>query len=243
MRGTSLIAGLAILVTMTGVALAEDAPATELKVVYWTGGVAHDYDAITAVLVGPVAKLIRADITVTKDANFLDAPDAKNLNVIFMNHCYEDDKGVLTEKQKQTLLDLVKGGVGVVAIHASYYSFVKWGEYHEFFGARFTKHGSANAVVVVRTVDKKHPITKDLVDSFEVVTELYQSTPLEKDCHVLATAKEKGTDHEFPSVWTRMYGKGRVVTLLAGHFPDSFKGVDFQIQIANSVLWAAGRLK
>jgi type 1 glutamine amidotransferase len=223
-------------------AFAEDAPARKLKVIYWTGGVAHDYEAMAPILCDAMTRLIPMDLKVAKDASFLDSPDAKALDVILMNHCYEDTKGVLTDQQQQTLLDLVRGGVGVVAIHGSYYSFVKWPEYHKFYGATFTRHGSAKAVVVVQTVDKKHPITKGLADSFEVVSELYQSTPPAKDCHVLATAREKGTDQEFPSVWTRIYGKGRVVTLLAGHWPDSFKVADFQNVIARSVLWAGHRL-
>jgi uncharacterized protein len=242
-RGVSVFAGVAILLAIPSITPAEDAPARKIRAVYWTGGVAHDYDAMTPVILEGLARLVPMDIKVAKDAAWLDSPEAKDLDVILMNHCYEDDKGVLTEKQKQTLLELVRGGVGVVALHASYYSFVKWGEYHDFFGARFTKHGSAKAVVVVRTVDAKHPIMKGLDDSFEVVSELYQSTPPEKGCHVMALAREKGTDHDFPSIWTRNYGKGRVVTLLGGHWADSFKVPGFQKVIARSIDWAAGRLK
>jgi len=239
------IAALATVIGFVGaadVSSAEETAPKKLKVVYWTGGVAHDYEQIGPILVEALPKLLPADIKVCKDASFLDAPDAKQLDVILMNHCYEDDKGVLTESQKQALLDLVRGGVGVVAIHGSYYSFVKWDEYHTFYGARFVRHGDAKAVIVVATVDKKHPIMKPLPDAFEVVSELYESTPLEKDCHVLARAREKGTDKDHPSVWTRMYGKGRIVTILAGHWPDSYKVPDFQKLIAQSVLWAGHRL-
>ncbi len=239
MQMTAVLIGLGV---VPAAAIAEDAPAKKIKAVYWTGGVAHDYDAIGKILPPALAKLIDVDFKPCRDASFLDSPDAKQLDVIVMSHCYENVKGVLNEKQKQALLDLVRGGVGVVAVHASYYSFVKWDEVHKFYGARFTKHGSPKATIVVGTVDKKHPITKGLTDAFEVVSELYQSTPLAKDCHVLARAKEKGTTETHPSVWTRMYGKGRVVTILPGHWPDSYRVVDFQKLIARSMQWASGRL-
>jgi type 1 glutamine amidotransferase len=230
------------LVSLPAVARAERPSAKKLRVIYWTGGVAHDYKAIEKVLLPAIGKLTHADITSYDNAGFLSAPDVHSVDVILMNQCYEKPDGVLTDQQAKTLLDLVKGGVGVVAVHASYYSFVKWDEYHELFGARFTVHGKATAAVTVRTVDKKHPIMRDMPPSFEITTELYQSTPLAKGCHVLAMASEKGSDKEFPSVWTRMYGKGRVVTILPGHWPDSYGVKDFQKLIARSVLWAGGRL-
>ncbi len=233
---------LAALVAAPATALADGGSPKKLNVVYWTGGTAHDYDAMTKIFVPALAKRLDTDIKVCRDAKFLDSPQAKDLDVIVMNHCYAKAKDTLTDKQQQALLDVVRGGVGVVAVHASYFSFVKWEEVHKFYGAVFTTHGSAKAVVVVSTVDKKHPIMKDLDASFEVVSELYESTPLAKDCHVLAEAWDKDKRKAHPSVWTRMYGKGRVVTILPGHWPKNYGVPAFQKLIARSAQWAAHRL-
>ena len=59
---------------------------------------------------------------------------------------------------------------------------------------------------------------------------------------LLATAADEGATTAHPSVWTRNYGKGRVVTILPAHWPDAYNVKEFQQLIANSVLWAAGRL-
>jgi len=233
-----LFVGLAVVPVSAGAA---EARGRNVEAVLWIGGFAHDFEAAAKILIEGLEKLIPIEIKVVRDGSFLDSADAKHLDVILMHHCYKSVKGVITAKQQQRLLELVRGGVGVVGIHASYYSFLEWDEVHEFYGARFIKHGASEAVLVVRTVDKKHPITRELADSFEVVSELYESTPLAKDCHVLARAKEKGTAKEQPSVWTRLYGTGRVVTILPGHWPDSYKVAGFQKLIASSVLWAAGR--
>ncbi len=214
----------------------------KLKAVLWIGGFAHDFEAVAKVIEPAMEKLIPAEIELVRGGKFLDRPDVGKLDVILMYHCYKEAKGVLTEKQQAKLLELVRGGMGVVALHASYYSFETWNEVRKLYGARFTRHGSTKALLVVRTVDKKHPIMKDLDDDFCVVSELYESTPLAKDCRVLGLAKEMGTDKEHPSVWTRTYGKGRVVTILPGHWADNFHVVGFQKLIARSALWVAGRL-
>ncbi len=217
-------------------------PGKKLRGVLWVGGHAHDFDAIPKVLEPAMEKLIPIELTVVRDGSFLDKASLENLDIILADHCVRYTKGVLNEAQKAKFLELVRGGLGVVAVHASYWSFLKWDEVHELHGARFTVHGSPKARILVKTVDAKHPITRTLDASFEVVSELYESTPLAKDCHVLARAREVDKDAWHPSVWTRMYGKGRVVTILPGHWPDSYKVDGFQKLIARSILWASRRL-
>jgi len=241
LRYTSLLLVVTVVGCSTppGASTGDQAPARKLRAVLWIGGFAHDFEAAATILTEDLPKRVPIDIKVVRDGSFLDAPEAKRLDVILMHHCHEKDEGVLTAGQKQNLLDLVRGGAGVVAIHASYYSFVDWAEFHELFGPRFTEHGKSEVTLVVRTVDKAHPIMKGLADSFEVRSELYQSTPLPDDCRVLARAKEKDTEQEHPSVWTRKYGKGRVVTILPAHWPDAYRVPDFQKLIAAGTRWAA----
>jgi uncharacterized protein len=242
MRSRVLTFATALLVAH-GVVAAEQPAAKKLNVVYWTAGTHHDFGAMAKILPPALSKLLKTEVKVCTDAKFLDAPNAEQLDVIVMNHCYQKAEGVLTEQGKRRLMGLISGGVGVVAIHASYYSFPEWKAYHDrCYGTRFTTHGSAKAVVVVETVDKDHPIMQPLAGSFEIVSELYESKPLPKDCHVLAMAHEKGNDAKHPSVWTRMVGKGRIVTILPGHWPDNYKLPDFQKLIARSALWAARRI-
>jgi len=235
MRSAWVTLGMLALVPCTG---AQEAPA-KLHGVLWVGGFAHDFDAFATITQESLPQRIAIELRVVRDGSFLDRPEADELDVIVMNHCFEKAEGVLSEAQKQKLLDLVRGGVGVVAIHASYYSFLDWDAVHDLYGARFTQHGSSEINVDVRFVDRSHPITRDLPETFRVRTELYESTPLAEDCHVLAMAKEEGKEQEHPSVWTREYGKGRVVTILPAHWPEAYKVPEFQQLIANSVRWAA----
>jgi type 1 glutamine amidotransferase len=214
-----------------------------IKTVLWVGGFAHDFDAYAKILSQELPKQAPTEIEVVRDAAFLERPDAKRPAVILMDHCYQSAKGVLTDGQKAKLLAWVRGGVGVVAVHASYYSFPEWKEVRELYGPTFIKHGKVDQYIDGRFVDRSHPITKDLPQTFRLRTELYQSTPLPADCHLLAVAKDESTSKEHPSIWAKKYGKGRVVAILPAHWPDAYQVKEFRQLIANSVLWTAGRLE
>lgn len=72
----------------------------------------------------------------------------------------------------------------------------------------------------------------------ELVSELYHSSPVPEDCDILGYSAEKGKSNAQPSLWTRQVGKGRIVTILPGHWPKNFRHAGFQRLIANSIAWA-----
>lgn len=245
MRCKQLPGLLALLLVLVGTcARADGQPEPpKIRAVLWVGGFAHDFDAFAKALSEFLPERIPIEITVVRDGAFLDTASRETLDVILMDHCYESTEGVLTEAQQTKLLELIQGGVGVVAIHASYYSFVAWEAIREVYGATFTVHGSSEIDISVHIVDDAHPITEGLAPSFAVRSELYQSTPLADDCHLLAVATEPGSDTEWPSAWTHAYGEGRVVTILPAHWPEAYEVEGFQGLIANGTLWAARRLE
>ncbi len=214
-------------------------PQKTIHVVLWVGGFAHDFDAFAKTLSHDLPKRAPLRIKVARDAAFLDRPETDRPAVILMDHCYQSAQGVLTDQQKATLLKWIRDGVGAVAVHASYYSFPEWSEVRQLYGPTFIKHEKVDQYILGRFVDRSHPISRNLPETFRLRSELYQSTPLPADCHLLAVAKDEGASVEYPSVWTRKYGKGRVVTILPAHWPDAYHVPEFQQLIVNSVLWAA----
>ena len=222
---------------------AKEEPARKkIKAVLLVGGVAHDFDTIAKDLSEKLPKHIPIEIEVVRNGAFLDKPEAGELDVILMNHAIKSAKEVFTKPQEKRLLELIRGGVGVVAMHATYWSFNEWDEYHKIFGARFIHHPKGNIDLEVLIVDKKHPITAGVAGSFVVNSDLSYSTPLAANCHLLAKTREKGTTAECPCVWVRTYGKGRVVVSLPGHAASAFKNPEHLKLIANSAAWAARRL-
>ncbi len=210
------------------------APHRPLKVVLWVGGFAHEFKKVVAILSEALPSQLPMQMSVAWNGDFLDAPDQPD--VILMYHCHKAAKGVLTSAQQDKLLAMVKAGVGVVAVHSSYYSFLKWDAYHDFHGARFIKHGKSEAKLQITLTKKQHPIFAGLDTPIELVSELYQSTPVPKDCQILGHSRE-GNGKPQPSIWTRDYGKGRVVTILPGHWPQNYRHPPFQRLILNSLTW------
>jgi type 1 glutamine amidotransferase len=217
------------------------APSQNINAVLWIGGFAHDFEPAAEIIADDLRQRMEIDIQIVDNAAWLDEPEAAKLDVIVMHHCFKQAEGNITEAQLQKLFALVRGGAGVVGLHASYYSFPEREDMRELFGTRFIKHGPSEAIAVVRTIEPDHAMMKGLTPSFEVTTEVYESEPLAESCQVLAMAKEKDKKAEHPSVWTLTYGEGRVVTILPAHWPKSFEQEDFQALIASGTLWAAGR--
>jgi len=234
-----LVSGCALAAALLAGPAAAQEGTPPIGAVLWVGGFAHDFDAFAQTMPRFLGERLPINLEVVRDGAFLDSPDAAALDLIVMNHCFESVEGVLTEAQREKLLAMVRGGVGVVAVHASYYSFRDWPAFRELFGADFTQHGSSDITIGVRATDREHSITRDLPETFAVRSELYESTPLADDCHLLAVARQEGTEAEYPSVWTREYGAGRVAVVLPAHWPEAYENPAFQQLIAAAARWAA----
>ena len=55
---------------------------------------------------------------------------------------------------------------------------------------------------------------------------------------VLARAREEGKD--WPQVWAKEAGRGRVVGLIPGHYSWTFDDPLFRVLLLRSMAWAAG---
>ncbi len=219
----------------------ENIEQNKINVVLWTGGKFHKFDEITKIMEEFLPKYLPMKLTVVKDCKFVDTMKMENIDVIIMNHCFKSNKNIMSDEQGKKLLDMVNHGVGIVAIHSSYWSFGNGKrDIHKLYGTHFIKHG-AKIKVNVKTTNKNHPITQGLEPSFEIEKEeLYMSVPLAKDCNLLMEACYKKNSEEteyFPSVWTLLYGKGKIVTILPGHFPKAYQIEPFQKLILSSTKW------
>lgn len=211
-----------------------------IKAVLWVGGFAHDFEGFAKAMMADFEKRPDLSIRVVRDGSFLDAPDVNELDLIVMNHCYSngDLRKVLPGEQKAKLLAAIQRGVGVVSLHGSYYSFPEWKEFRDVFGAKFVGHGR-NGPIVMTAADEDHPITRGLPKRIDLISELYTSTALSKDCRVLMTAAERGQDASHPSVWTLTHAKGRVAVILPAHDVSAYRDEGFRTLIANACRWAA----
>ena len=181
------------------------------------------------------AGLVQSDIEITYTEK-LERLTPANLRDFDCLLIYKDD-GDLTAEQEAALLEFVRRGGGLVAVHCASHCFRASRKYTELVGGRFLRHGFAT--FRSRIIDAQHPAMQGLL-SFETDDETYVHNELGNDLRVLMTRPEAG-GYE-PYTWVRREGKGRVFYTALGHDHRTWRRAEFQRLIERGLRWASGRI-
>ena len=121
--------------------------------------------------------------------------------------------------------------------------------YTEMIGASFLTHG-AQFEGALRVVDGAHAVAANIADGWSKKDEWYMFRNLNKaKIHVIALldpgterAKQKRYDvPNYPVIWTRTLGDGRVYYNAMGHREDVWDREIFQQAFVDAVRWAVGK--
>ena len=182
--------------------------------------------------------------------------------------CFNNTQGVLWDdpELRQSLLDYVRGGHGVVGFHAVISTFVQHPVYDQWppFGRMIggTENGGhpwgPEDTYTFKVDDSKSPINAPFHGhGFAMTDEVdqLQEPALRERMHVLLSvdmSKSKPThtvlpvrqlDQDFPVAWIRMEGKGRVFVSAMGHGPDVFLNPTLLQHFLAGIQFALGDLK
>ncbi len=150
--------------------------------------------------------------------------------------CFNNTTGTLftDPKLRQSLLDYVRDGGGVVGIHAATDCFYDWPAFGELMGGYFAGH-PWNEEVTLEIEEPDHPLTAMFdQDGFTVADEIYQfRAPYSRErLRVLLSLDTERTpmnrdginrdDDDFAVSWIRNYGRGRVFYCSLGHRHEIF---------------------
>jgi type 1 glutamine amidotransferase len=177
---------------------------------------------------------------------------AKNLNDFDAVVFFTDGDLDMDASQKADLLSFVReDGKGFIGIHSAAITFLGWPEYGDMLGGYFDGHpwGIFNAPLVVE--DPTFPGLRHLPREFVLKDEIYQIKDYSRDkVHVVMRLdaskldlSAKGVhrkDGDFAVIWTRNYGKGRVLYNGLGHTLDVWERPEFQKMWQEQVQWALG---
>ncbi|MHC4251143.1 MAG: family 16 glycoside hydrolase, partial [Planctomycetota bacterium] len=187
------------------------------------------------------------------DTNMFLPENLRQFDAVLMNNT----TGTLftDERMKQGLLDFVKGGKGLVGIHAATDCFYNWKEYGEMMGGYFNAH-PWNEKVGVKLDDPTHPLVAAWGGrGFEVADEIYQfKDPYSREVlrvllslDVEKTNMNKGNikrkDKDFAVSWVRSYGAGRVFYCSLGHRNDIFWNPRILQHYLDGIQFALGDLE
>ena len=217
----------------------------------------HDWRVSTPFLRGVLAGTGRFDVKVLEEVRGVTPATLAGTDVLVLN--YNGPRwGDATET---AIEEFVKSGKGLVSFHGvtygEFYGQVfeqrwvaggtkGWLAYPRIIGAQWEPskigHG-ARHVFTVKWVDRGHPISAGLEESFLANDELYHKLDLLPDAKVLATAfsapETGGTGKAEPIVWTTAFGRGRSVHLTLGHDLSAMSQPGFLTALARGVEWAA----
>lgn len=182
-----------------------------------------------------------ADIVVTRDPSVLREDSLKKYDMIINNAMFMRP----SESQLKAFFQFIESGKPFFAIHAGHLSFLNSDQYFNMIGGRFINHEDIKTFEVT-TFDSwygweaeskrfKHPIVKD-VANFKTLDELYLVQFTSPELEVIARAEYH------PIMWTRNWGKGKVLCLTLGHGDFSQKNEGFQSLFVNGTKWLAGIL-
>lgn len=205
------------------------AQAGPIRVLFLIGGASHDWEGMSAVLVRILEASGDFRVTLTGDRDYLAPEKVKDFDTLL----FFTQGGELSEAQRKGLLGFVKRGGGFVGLHSATATFKTSDDYWELVGGRFTTHSFRE--FEVKCEDPSHPVTR-VFSSFRVTDEDYHHTF--KPGVVLQVLATREGD---PTMWTRQYGRGRVIINTLGHDARAWNNRVFQTLAFRSVYWAAGR--
>ena len=192
---------------------------------------------------------------ISDDKKVFNAANLAGYDAIIFNNT---TKLKLDDAQRRAIMEFVKGGKGIVGIHAATDNFYNWPEAAEMMGGTFDGHPwRAKGTWAVKIEDRKHPVAiafegKD----FKVSDEIYRTKQinLRKNARVLVALdmgdevnlKAKGvkkSDIDIPISWVRDFGKGRVFYCGFGHNHEIFWNPAVLKHYLDGIQFALGDLK
>ncbi len=174
------------------------------------------------------------ETVVTNDMSIFKPESLKQFDAV----CFNNTTGLKFNPEKtpelcKSLMDFVKGGKGVVGIHAATDNFNEWPEAQEMMGGSFTGHPwGGGGTWAIKIDEPDHPLMAAFKGkNFKINDEIYRTEPplysrdkqlvlMSLDMSDEATRNVKGfkpTDADTGTAWVKTWGEGRIFYCSLGH--------------------------
>jgi type 1 glutamine amidotransferase len=207
------------------------------------------------------------EAVVSDDPRLLLSDRLPQFDVLVMNNIHErapflpDDFKDLDAQQKAaakafdeavkgSILEFVRGGKGIVGIHAATAAFQDWPQYGEMMGAYYGGH--IHQEVAVKLDDPQHPVNAcfggkpwRILDEVYIPRDPYSRAKLRVLMSLDLSAMDdpgKRPDRDYAISWVRKYGEGRVFYTTLGHALETYWNPQFLEHLLAGIQFAAGDL-
>jgi type 1 glutamine amidotransferase len=190
------------------------------------------------------------EVAICEDAAIVETPALAKYAAIVAMADRRDPEFRLTEGQQRAVLQYVREGKGFFSLHGFCCADPTWvPEMRELLGGVLAHFGTPDTKVKMsrfplKITETGHVITRGVRD-FEHEDELYYYLQTRGELKPLVVATFEGRD--WPVLWTRSYGKGKVCVSVFGHCgykPDArdpLEQAPFQKLVVQGIAWTAGR--
>jgi len=207
------------------------------------------------------------EATITSDAGAITAAGLAAYDAVVLANVYlegklytvpRDAKDAAAKQyaaRQQALLDFVKAGRGLVAIHNAACEALGWPEYNRMIGGTHRGHAWwAHQAVPVKVDDATHPLTAGLGAGGSTIEDdiyLLAGPYSRRGCRVLlsvdaakapASMTAERADGDYALSWVKPYGQGRVFYTALGHNPAAFEDAKFLTHLLAGIQFALGDL-
>jgi len=168
-------------------------------------------------------------------SNDMSAFDAENL-AKFDAVCLNNTTGLkFSQSQRESLMNFVKGGKGIIGVHAATDNFYDWPDAAKMMGGQFSGHPwGGGGTWAIKIDEPSHPLTAAFKGKgFKVKDEIYRTAApfysraeqlvlMSLDMTDEATRKqaEKPSDADTGITWVKSFERGRVFYSSLGHNND-----------------------
>ena len=200
----------------------------------------HPWKLTSPVLADLLRKDARLTVDIVEEPHFLGSPKLASYNVIVL-HFMNWECPAPNEAARNNLRTLVAGGAGLVLVHFACGAFQDWPEFANLAGRVWDpklRGHDPRGPFRVDIVDREHPIVQGL-ESFETDDELYTCLAGERPIRLLATARSKVDQKDYPMAFVLTHGKGRVFHSPLGHDVKAFQAPGVGELFRRGTAWAA----
>ncbi len=201
----------------------------------------HKWKLTAPVLAKAIAADKRLNVTITEEPNDLASDKLGDYDVIVL-HFMDWEVPDPGPKARANLKRVVRSGKGLVLVHFACGAFQEWPEFVKLAGRVWDpklRGHDPHGKFIVKIKDESHPAMKGMKE-FETVDELYTCLTGETPIKVLATARSKVDNKDYPMAFVLNYGKGRVFHSVLGHDVQAFESPYVGRLFRNACAWSAG---
>jgi type 1 glutamine amidotransferase/HEAT repeat protein len=179
------------------------------------------------------SKTAAYQVVVSSDMNMFKPENLSQFDVVCFNSA---TKLNFTAALRESLMNFVKSGKGIVGIHAAVDNFYDWPQGAEMMGNQFCGHPwNARGTWAVKIDEPDHPLTAAFQGKdFKINDEIFRTKPpyysrfrqrvlmsLDMTDEATANAKKRtAADKDIGVSWVKSYGKGRLFYSSLGHNVD-----------------------